>query len=142
MSEDQPLTPEKKRYLFGGKIGRQEGVKNKSTLAALEAARVARENPGELPMDFLLRVMRDETEDMDRRITCATVAFSGLHPRLAAVKVEAPPVINVDRSPEELYARIVELLIRSGAVNPKYLNKTRQGILPAPTVVVDGELDD
>lgn len=66
----------------GGKrpgAGRPRGSKAKKTKLLLAAAEA-----GELPVDFLLRVMRDESVDAMVRLDCAKAAAPYLHPRLAA----------------------------------------------------------
>ena len=58
--------------------GRPKGVPNKRTVALVEAAAAA----GELPLDYMLRVMRDGTAETDRRDTMARTAAPYLHSRL------------------------------------------------------------
>lgn len=61
--------------------GRQKGTPNKRN-AELQAAVAA---TGETPLDFLLRVMRDEDADEDKRIDCAKAAAPYVHAKLASV---------------------------------------------------------
>jgi hypothetical protein len=126
--------------------GRPKGLKNSNTLILEEAARVARENPGEMPVDYMLRVMRSAEADDERRDNMAIAAAPFLHPRLAAIKVDqtAASQITVDMNPDQLYAQLVEILVLSGAINPKLLSKPAvqqdQGI--AAGQLIDIEADD
>ncbi len=61
--------------------GRQKGTPNKATAA--KAAEVAAS--GLVPLDFMLRVMRDESEDMGRRLDMAKAAAPYVHAKLASV---------------------------------------------------------
>ena len=147
MTQDGNNTTPKKQYpsyLFGGKPGRPRGTPNKATQIQLEAARLAREVPGIDAQAFLLRVMRDENEDMDRRIDAAKAVLPTTHARLAAIKMEPLTVNNVNLSPDELYGRLVEILVNSGAINPKLLTKPVQmieGPVPAGVEIEEDEDD-
>jgi hypothetical protein len=95
--------------------GRQKGSRNKATLVAEEAARVALMNPGTLPLDYMLAIMRDAAQPVNRRIAAAKAAAPYCHPRLSPVSPpEEPPMI--DLTPEELEAKLVDILERSGAI--------------------------
>lgn len=62
--------------------GRQKGTPNRKTaevVAAVEAS-------GLTPLDFMLSVMRDEDEDMDRRLDMAKAAAPYIHPKLSAIE--------------------------------------------------------
>ncbi len=61
--------------------GRKAGGANKRTQEAYERAATS----GELPLDYLLRVMRDEATDEAKRIDCAKAAAPYLHPKRAPV---------------------------------------------------------
>jgi hypothetical protein len=61
--------------------GRKKGSRNKRTLA-LEAEIAA---SGEIPLDYMLRIMRDPNADDRRRDEMAIAAAPYVHPRLAAV---------------------------------------------------------
>jgi hypothetical protein len=65
----------------GNVRGRPRGARNKRTRAVLEAA----EAGGELPLDYMLRVMRDSKVPHDRRDDMAKSAAPYLHPKLSAV---------------------------------------------------------
>lgn len=69
----------------GGKrpgAGRQPGLRNKRTEAAIAEA----EASGELPMAYMLRVMRDPSADDDRRDDMAKAAAPLCHPRLSSIE--------------------------------------------------------
>jgi hypothetical protein len=74
--------------------GRKKGTPNKATTAAAIQAEIAAS--GELPLDFMLRVMRDETAEPARRAAMAKAAAPYVHARLAAV---AHRHTNADGSP-------------------------------------------
>lgn len=61
--------------------GRKPGGTNKISKEAYERAR----DSGELPLDYLLRVMRDEAAEEARRIDCAKAAAPYIHPKRAPV---------------------------------------------------------
>jgi hypothetical protein len=61
--------------------GRPKGSKNKRTLLQEEH----RAN-GELPVDFMLRLMRDKTLQTNVRLDCAKAVAPYVHPRLNAVE--------------------------------------------------------
>ena len=65
----------------GNLCGRPLGAKNKRTRAVLEAA----EAGGELPLDYMLRVMRDSKVPDPRRDEMAKAAAPYLHPKQLAV---------------------------------------------------------
>jgi hypothetical protein len=60
--------------------GRQKGTRNKLTQ---EIARAASEG-GITPLEYMLRVLRDETETPERRDWAAEKAAPYMHPRLAS----------------------------------------------------------
>lgn len=45
---------------------------------------------GESPLDFLLRIMRDTTQEEARRIDCAKAAAPYCHAKLSSVEVANP----------------------------------------------------
>jgi len=61
--------------------GRPKGAVSKITEEAIEQAREG----GEMPLAFLLRIMRDEAADEAKRIDCAKAAAPFLHARLNAI---------------------------------------------------------
>jgi hypothetical protein len=64
--------------------GRKKGTPNKATTAAAIRAEVAAS--GEIPLDYMLRVMRDETAEPTRRDAMAKAAAPYVHPSLASVR--------------------------------------------------------
>ena len=82
--------------------GRQKGTPNRVT----SDMRQAIAESGETPLDYMIRVMRDETTEPSRRDDMARAAAPYLHPRLSAVdltsKDSSPviPVINITTSKE------------------------------------------
>ena len=63
--------------------GRQKGTPNKSTLVRQGELGAG----GELPLDYMLRVMRDEGADQKRRDLMSTAAAPYIHQKLAAMEV-------------------------------------------------------
>jgi hypothetical protein len=68
--------------------GRQKGARNRATAEARAAAEAA----GILPLDYMLRVMRDAGADAKRRDAMAMAAAPYLHAKMSAVepKLEKP----------------------------------------------------
>lgn len=71
-------------YRPGG--GRPKGSKSKKTQQIAAAAVAA----GESPLEYLLRTMRDPTQDEARRLDAAKCAAPYIHPRLAATEIKGP----------------------------------------------------
>lgn len=65
----------------GNARGRPKGAMNTRTRAVIEAA----QNGGEMPLDYMLKVMRDPKADHRRRDAMAMAAAPYLHPRLNPV---------------------------------------------------------
>lgn len=63
--------------------GRPKGSKSSAVLEAIEKAKTS----GELPLEYMLRVMRDKTVDHKRRDYMASAAAPFLHPKLSNVEV-------------------------------------------------------
>jgi hypothetical protein len=80
--------------LSGNPRGRPKGSRNRRTQALLEAAQVG----GELPLDYMLRVMRDPKAPAKRRDEMAKAAAPFLHARLASIEQhgsdDMPPIEN------------------------------------------------
>jgi len=64
--------------------GRQKGALNRATAEA----RAAAEATGILPLDYMLRVMRDDKAEPKRRDAMAVAAAPYLHPKLSAVEAK------------------------------------------------------
>ena len=64
--------------------GRPKGARNQRTLAMLEAAA----SGGEMPIPYMLRVMRDENAPDRRRDDMAKAAAAYLHCKLSSIEEE------------------------------------------------------
>jgi hypothetical protein len=73
----------KARSLANLKGGSRKGIPNKATAA--KAAAIAAS--GLTPLDYLLKVMRDEAEQPDARRDAAKAAAPYVHPKLASVEL-------------------------------------------------------
>lgn len=67
--------------------GRQKGSPNKSTQERLQSLLAG----GETPLEYMLRVMRDQTADWERRDKMAVAAATYLHPKLATTEITGDP---------------------------------------------------
>lgn len=65
--------------------GRKAGTPNKATAAKAMAV----EQAGLTPLDFMLKVMRDESVDLQERMQAARAAAPYVHPRLASKEYDA-----------------------------------------------------
>ena len=71
--------------------GRKKGSLNKRTRELLAHATAG----GELPLDYMLQIMRGEEAETSRRDEMAKAAAPFLHPRLAAVeRTQTPPDLS------------------------------------------------
>ena len=99
--------------------GRQKGTKNKPKLnpTAIEEAITASVTSGLTPLEYMLTVMRDKTQEYARRDEMAKAAAPYVHARLAAtvMKVEDNRE-DANKSAEELKAEISEMLVDLGLV--------------------------
>ena len=89
----------------GGKrdgAGRKAGAPNKATQERQEE--VAK--TGTTPLQYMLSVMRDETEPKDRRDDMAKAAAPYVHPKLASTEVKGEQtvkhVIRLPASPKDM----------------------------------------
>jgi hypothetical protein len=93
--------------------GRQKGVPNKATAAKVQEIAAS----GETPLDYMLRIMRDDSRPVDMRIDCAKAAAPYVHPKLSAVehtgKDGEPLIPEAELSPTEL-ARAVAFMLAKG----------------------------
>ena len=67
--------------------GRKKGSTNKSRIKIIEAAKQS----GEMPLDYMLRIMRDETADVVRRDEMAKSASPYFHSKMPTAIVSPPP---------------------------------------------------
>jgi hypothetical protein len=77
--------------------GRKPGSVNVATAKAREAA----EAGGEMPLDFMLRIMRDEAAERSERLDMAKAAAPYVHAKLSSIEASGPngapliPALNV-----------------------------------------------
>lgn len=64
--------------------GRQKGTPNKATAAK----RAAIEASGLTPLDYMLSVLRDETQSQEARMDAAKAAAPYVHPRLSTIEAK------------------------------------------------------
>lgn len=65
--------------------GRKKGTPNKATITRQQEVAES----GLTPLDFMLSIMREETETQDIRLEAAKAAAPYVHPRLNAVDLSA-----------------------------------------------------
>lgn len=78
--------------------GRKKGGRNRLSEESLKTAK----QMGVTPLEFLLRVIADDSEDMGRRVDAAKAAAPYVHPRLTAVTVSGDLTINHEQALKEL----------------------------------------
>lgn len=66
--------------------GRKKGVRNHASAA--KAAEIAA--TGETPLDYMLRIMRDESKSEVMRLDAAKSAAGYVHPKLASIEHSDP----------------------------------------------------
>ncbi len=77
----------------------RSGSRNKRTLAQIAKAG----STGDMPLDYMLRVMRDDTQDKTRRDDMAKAAAPYLHAKLSSVEMKAEiETTYVARIPEPI----------------------------------------
>lgn len=89
--------------------GRKKGTPNKATAA--KAAELAAS--GELPLDFMLNVMRDPAKDFEVRLDAAKSAAPYVHPKLAAIEhtgADGGPIVTQELGDTDRARRIAFLL--------------------------------
>ena len=84
--------------------GRQKGTPNKLTREVRE-----RMMQGETPLDYMIRVMRDETADISRRDWAAQAAAPYLHARLASVEQTGTLTVSHEERVAQLAERMAAL---------------------------------
>ena len=87
----------------GNPSGRPRGARNKRSLANIDAA----QSGGQLPLDFLLSVMRSVRQPMQRRVEAAKAAAPYLHSKLA-------PIENVQPQEPKTTGLIVKFVTPNG----------------------------
>ena len=94
----------------GGKrsgAGRRKGAPNKAT-AARQATISA---SGEAPLDYMIRIMRDESAPVERRDEMAKAAAPYVHPKLAAIEYAGT---LSDKPPSQMTDEELTAVIREG----------------------------
>jgi hypothetical protein len=71
--------------------GRKPGGVNRVTKEAIERA----QEGGEMPLDYLLRIMRDVTADEAKRIDCAKAAAPYVHAKLNSIEAKFEGDLNI-----------------------------------------------
>lgn len=100
----------------GGKregAGRKKGSLGKKTREIAEKAAKS----GITPLEYMLKVMRSESADPERRDAMARAAAPYIHPRLEAIAVSGPnggPIETKDLSMTDI-ARRLAFLLTAGA---------------------------
>lgn len=93
--------------------GRKAGVPNKATQQRQEEVAAS----GATPLDYMLRVMRDDTISPDRRDDMAKASAPYVHPKLASVQHKGDPdnpiVPEVAPSDREL-AKAIAFILAQG----------------------------
>lgn len=82
--------PEIKRGGARKGAGRKPGAINKATAAA----RTKAEEGGEMPLDFMLRIMRDTGADDAQRMDMARAAAPYVHAKLASIEHSGGLTLN------------------------------------------------
>lgn len=85
----------------GGKrqgAGRKKGSKQKIAKTHLTKSALIAAGDGEMPLQYMLRVMRDPTTDDKRRDAMATAAATYIHPKLSSVDLKADVNVTDDTS--------------------------------------------
>lgn len=93
--------------------GRQKGTPNKKTLIQVEEI----QSSGLTPLQYMLEVMRDETEDRPRRLYAANMAAPYVHAKLASIEhkgadggpIKTESTLNIAGLSTEALAEIMAL---------------------------------
>ncbi len=80
--------------------GRKKGTHNNATAEA----RLAAQNSGITPLEYMLGVMRDCGADKERRDRMAQAAAPYLHAKVATIE---SPIVNVNSDPEGIQISFV-----------------------------------
>ncbi len=85
--------------------GRKKGSPNKASAARQKAITES----GLTPLDYMLGILRDDKQEIDKRMWAAEKAAPYVHPRLAAVEhtgKDGGPIETRELSPLELARRV------------------------------------
>jgi hypothetical protein len=93
----------KPKSTFGG-AGRGQGRKKGKHTAAVQRQINEAAASGELPLAYMLRIMRDETQSNDRRDSMAIAAAPYVHAKLSVTKLNASGgiIVRLDSDDEKL----------------------------------------
>lgn len=78
--------------------GRKPGALNKATAAAREKA----EAEGIMPLDFMLKIMRDDESTKAERMDMAKAAAPYVHARLSSIEAKADLAVEVTKVVREI----------------------------------------
>jgi hypothetical protein len=78
--------------------GRKPGGTNRANQEAVEQAKAG----GEMPLDFLLRIMRDPESDEAKQIDCAKAAAPYCHQKLSAIDLTGDMTVRHEDTLDEL----------------------------------------
>ncbi|TCO73767.1 hypothetical protein [Chromatocurvus halotolerans] len=94
------MTEHRQRRIGGARpgAGRKPGIRNRLTQESVAFAR----ETGETPLAFLLRVMRDEDAELERRLEAAKAAAPYCHARLSAVQVSGQVAVSHEEALAQL----------------------------------------
>ena len=96
--------------------GRQKGTPNKSTLLRQGELGAG----GELPLEYMLRVMRDGEADQKRRDLMAQAAAPYIHAKLAAMEVTGKDGKDlIPEATDEDRAKALAILLAKASVEEK-----------------------
>jgi hypothetical protein len=96
--------------------GRQKGTPNKSTLLRQGELGAG----GELPLEYMLRVMRDETIEEKRRDVMSHAAAPYIHQKLAAMEVTGKDGKDlIPQATDEDRAKALAVLLAKAAAEEK-----------------------
>ena len=86
--------------------GRPKGSRNQATIKWIEAAREGRITP----VEYMLEVMRDETNDLEVRMDAAKAAAPYIHPRLLAAAVNADVNFTTEETERLELPRVCQII--------------------------------
>lgn len=92
--------------------GRKAGVKNRASVKREAEVKAG----GITPLEYMLKVMRDEAQDPDVRLDAAKSAAPYVHPKLATVKLEGDPEKPLEHriAVDAFTSRIARIAARNG----------------------------
>jgi hypothetical protein len=107
--------------------GRQKGTRNKRSIAIARAADEAILR-GLTPLQHMLNILRDPSQDVTRRDNMARAAAPYCHARLATTEVKVEqPLLDANKSAEQLQLELARNLVKWGYVQPQLLEAATDG---------------